>query len=107
MNEYRKMMINDGGNLGWCKPISYRDGEVVLALNEGRIVGLQMDGVDIDGNSPKNLEAVARRVNPYYEDYSGWSLQHIILDADGEELPCCRCPWFGVCDAMDIDVSET
>ena len=101
LNGYRKMMIEQGGNLGWCKPISYNDGGVILALNEGQIVGLQMDGADLDKIDNATLETVARRVNPDYADYSGWSLQHIILDANGEELPCCRCPWFGVCDAMD------
>lgn len=41
----------------------------------------------------------------YYDDdygyYTGNRDADIIRDAGGEQIPCCDCPWFDVCQAMD------
>lgn len=100
MNGYRKMMMDNGENLCWCKPLSYQDGKVILAVNEGEIVGLRIDGTDVKINAD-SVRRVAKMVNPDYDLYDGWDEMHIIQEAPHEELGCCNCPWFGICDAMD------
>lgn len=100
MNGYRKMMMDNGGNLSWCKPLSYRDGKVILAVIEGEVVGLRIDGTDVEINAD-SVCRVAKMVNADYDLYSGWDDLHIIAEAPHEELGCCNCPWFDICDAMD------
>lgn len=104
---YRDMMQEGDENLGWCNPLSWEDGKVVLAVNEGTIASIQIDGEDVP-TTPENIKAVAQRINDMYDAYSGWDDTHIILDceAEAEELPCRLCPWFDVCDAMDEEVEE-
>lgn len=102
---YRDMMIENQENLGWCKPLSFLEGRVVVALNEGKIDCISVDGKTLP-SYPKDalansIRAAAKLANPEYDEYSGWSDTHILIDADHEELPCCKCPWFDVCDAMD------
>lgn len=101
------MMQESNENLGWCKPLTWEDGKVVLAINEGTVVGIQIEGADISVN-PANIKAVARRINDMYSNYSGWDDTHIILDCadEAEELPCRLCPWFGDCNAMDEEIEE-
>lgn len=100
MNGYRKKMIENGENLGWCKPLSFLDGKVILAVNEGEVVGLRIDGTDVKINA-ESVHRVAEMVNPCYDLYSGWDDMHIIAEAPHKELGCCDCPWFGICDAME------
>ena len=98
MNGYRKMMVDQGGNLGWCKP--YIGKRVSIALNEGKIVSLMVDGAEIDVTE-ENVKNAAKIANQFYDDYSGWDDSHIIVDGDTKEATCSQCPWFSVCDAMD------
>lgn len=103
MNGYRKYMIDMGGNLGWCKPYWSKGGAVAIAVNEGEVVGAVIDGKDIpakDLDSADTVRRIARLVNPYYDDYSGWDDMHIAVEVM-REGNCCDCPWFGICDAMD------
>ena len=104
---YREMMKKNDENLGWCKPLSWKNGRVVLAINDGTIAGIKVDGKSIE-ITPENIKAVAQRINSDYSDYSGWDGTDIINDCvdDAKELPCRRCPWFGVCDAMDEGVCK-
>ena len=97
---FRDHMIECRDNLSWCKPISFLDGKVIAAVNEGDICGLRIDGKDVDA-TPETIKMVAKLVNEDYDLYSGRSDAFIMLDADHEHLPCCDCPWFDVCDAMD------
>ena len=105
--EYREMMRQNDENLGWCKPLSWNDGAVVLAVNEGTICGIQIGEETVEVN-PVNIKAAAKAINRSYDDYEGWTDTHIALDCEGEaeELPCRLCPWFGVCDAMGEEIEE-
>lgn len=106
--EYRDMMQESNENLGWCKPLSWEDGNVVLAINEGTIAGIQIGGESVSVNQ-ETIKSVAQRINDMYDDCSGLDDAHIILDCadEAEELPCRLCPWFDVCDAMDEETGET
>lgn len=99
---YRDMMRENRDNLGWCKPISYLDGRVIVAINGGHAVGIQLDGKNVPINSDR-LRKIAAMINP---DYNADALScsfEIAVDACGRDLPCCVCPWFDSCDAMDND----
>lgn len=100
MNEFREKMLECDDNLTWCKPLEFKHGEVVIAINEGDIVGLQVQGETGDVTP---VEHIARLVNEDYELYQGYSPMEILLDADFSELPCRCCPWFLECEAMDDD----
>lgn len=97
---YRDMMRESNENLGWCRPESYLDGRVILAINEGTVAGISIDGQALS-TTPENIRRVAKMVNADYDDYEGWDDVHIIQESAHEELPCRLCPWFGDCDAMD------
>lgn len=105
MKTYRDMMMENDENLGWCKPISFLGGRVILAENEGRIVSVQADGEDRD-ELADDLKALAQLVNDEYADYKGWDDRQIIHFAEHEELGCRNCPWFGICEAMDEEIEE-
>ena len=81
----RDIMINNDENLSWCKPISYNGGETVVVVNEGKAISAQDHGKEI-------------RVVPFE-----FTDEHFV---GGTELPCRRCPWFGVCAAMDEEVED-
>ena len=93
-------MIENQENLGWCKPLSFLGGRVVVALNEGCAECVLVDGEQLS-ECPETTRLVAKLVNPDYDDYSDMDDIHIMLDAAHKELPCCKCPWFYDCDAMD------
>lgn len=98
MNEFREMMLENDNNLSWCKPLEFKNGEVVIAINGGDIVGLQVNGETVD---VMPVEHIARLVNEDYDLYEGYSPMEILYDADFSELPCRCCPWFWECGAMD------
>lgn len=102
---YRDMMRESNENLGWCRPESYLDGRVILAINEGTVAGIVIDGAE-QTTTPENIRRVAKMVNDNYDLYEGWDDVHIIQDVDHEELPCRLCPWFDDCDAMDEEDEE-
>ena len=99
MNGYRKMMMDNGGNLGWCKPYISEDGKSAISLTDGKISGMMLGGVKMDTDF--DFAKFARAVNPDYDDYDGWDDLHIALDGGIREGACCDCPWFGICEAMD------
>lgn len=84
----RDIMKQNNENLSWCKPVSYDNGRVVIAVNEGHIVGIQIDGVNIDV-TPDSIRSVSARIKEF-ED----------MGDVGDELPCRLCPWFDICDQM-------
>ena len=98
--------MKSGGNLNWCKPLSFKDGEIVLSVCEGEIVGCQIGGEEHSEfcGFKADLTPLAKLVNDSYDYYSGWEDTHIILDAVHEELECRDCPCFGFCEAMDEEV---
>jgi len=110
MNGYRKYMIDNGGNLSWCAPYQSEDGKIKFSLCEGKINGLQIDGAEIESDtgvmaaeyySDYLLEKVARRMNAVYDEYSGYSNTHIIMDAAEPIHNCSDCPFFSFCEAMN------
>lgn len=99
----RETMRDKDENLGWCKPYFGPDG-TTFAVNEGQLAEAMIDGQEVpteDLDNPETIAKIARRVNPYYDDYSGWSAMHIALDGILREGACRECPWFDVCAAMD------
>ena len=108
MKTYEKMSY--GENMSWCKPYISEDERYALAINEGEIITIQIDGRDIDWDdkepiyggyrcSKALLQRLARFVNPDYDMYKGYTDTYIILDAL-EERGCAECPWRDECDAM-------
>ena len=106
MKNYEKMSY--GENLGWCKPYISEDERYALAINEGKIISIQIDGrlVEMDEREPGHfryskdlLHRLARSVNPDYDEYVGYADTYIILDAL-EERGCAECPWRDECVAM-------
>lgn len=97
---YREIMAENNENLSWCAPYALLDGRIVIAVTEGKISGMQIDGEDVPV-SDDAIHVAAEMANDCYINYHGWSDTNILLDAEKEELPCRMCPWFGVCDAMD------
>ena len=97
MKQYEKMAY--GENLGWCKPLSFLGGKVVIAVNEGSIVGAEIDGHDAPINAA-GIRAIAELVNPDAV-CNGSDDTRIILDADCRELGCASCPWRDDCEAME------
>lgn len=94
------MMIENRENLGWCKPLSFLGGRVVVVLNERQVTCASVDGKTLP-ECPETTRTVAKLVNPEYDDYISCSDTEVLLDAAHKELPCCKCPWFYDCDAMD------
>lgn len=102
MKYYERM--EPGEDLGWCSCESFDDGSVIIANNEGNIVGAMVDGVDVSLMEPAELlKKLAQRCNSEYDEYEGWDDKHILYEAPHESLGCARCPWRDVCDAMDVD----
>lgn len=106
MKTYEKMSY--GENMSWCRPYISEDERYMLAINEGEIISIQIDGrlVEMDEKEPghyrysKNLlQRLARSVNPDYDEYEGYTDTYIILNAL-EERGCAECPWRDECDAM-------
>lgn len=105
----RELMQENGENLSWCRPYVSDDGAYALALNEGEIAGMILNGEDIEAgklDSAELLRRFAKAVNPDYGDYDGWDDLHIALEGKIRERGCAECPWFDVCDAMSGDVVE-
>lgn len=103
----RDLMQDNGENLGWCRPYVSDNGKYAIAVNEGKIAGMILNGEDINPDkldAPDIINKFAKAVNPDYGIYSGWGDLHIALDGDVRECGCRNCPWFGICDAMDGEV---
>ena len=97
-----KRMIDEGGNIGWCKP--YVNGNVKYAIS-GDIVGIEVDGKDFLDCEDWNVDGVAKVAEmikkSYPEiDYTGYTPEEILSD-QAEEMDCRDCPWFLECEAMD------
>lgn len=112
INERRKNMLDSNENLGWCKCLNVgREQRVQVVVNDGTIISLAIDGKYVlqevlygaGTYTETTLEKVAKMVNPYFEDYKGYTATEIILDAEHKEEPCCNCPWFYVCAVLDED----
>lgn len=113
INDCRKKMLDSNGSLDWCQcfDIGQEKRVQIVANDEGMITSLAIDGKYVlpevfygaGTYTETTLEKVAKMVNPYFEEYQGYTATEIILDAKNRERPCCNCPWFYICDAMDED----
>lgn len=103
----RDYMINHPReNLEWCAPYITDDNRYAIAINEGEIVSMQVNGQDIDP-TPNAITDMARAVNPYFDDYSGYTPTRIALYSEKfHQTGCKNCPWFGICDAMDEETYD-
>ena len=100
MNKTREIMIENGQNVSWCKPLKHRTEDIFLILTEGEISGIRINGKD-ENVTPEIITELAKKLNESYDDYDGWSDTHILLAADFEELGCSKCPYFDICEAMN------
>ena len=110
--KYRDYMKEHDENLIWCKP--YIGERVSVAVNEGRICSMSIDGQDIHPGAldsihgyvytPEQVERAARTANECYNLYKGWNDLHILLEGEVSERPCNECPWFEECCAMDEEM---
>ena len=101
-------------NLSWCKPYIYEDdsGSYYIIMYEGAIESIvtpEIEAQRYDGSLTDDLlETIARRFNPDYDWYKGWSDTHIIMDSDDlREAGCSECPFKRECDAMLEEMGET
>ena len=101
----REKMKESYESMDCCKAVSFLDGKIVVVLHEGRIEGVEIDGVERTV-TPELIHGIAIGVNGCYDFYKGWDDTHILLDADPDEMGCCECPWFDVCAAMDEEIDE-
>jgi hypothetical protein len=116
-------MRNRDENIGWCSPLRFLGGRVIISLNGGVVNSILLDGEDVTDDrpadlkrayydredsyySPAVLERIARLVNPDYDLYKGRTPTEILLDAPMDELACRDCPWFDTCAAMDEEIEE-
>lgn len=98
----RDYFRSTGESLDWCKCLSFADGSVHAAVLAGKIVGLNDNGVDCGDPVPADdIHRLAVRLNDCYDLCRGYSDTEQLLEVDHEELPCCECPWFDVCNYMD------
>lgn len=97
------MQTNPEANLDWCKPYVSRDGKAKVIQLEGKIEAAVIDGEEMSELTAEDLKSIAKRVSPDYELYSGWSDEHIILEAM-TEIGCSECPFIHDCSAMDEEI---
>lgn len=76
-----------------CKAMSSKDGRIVVITDGSQVIGMAVDGVEVDVTP-----AAAKEANADYDLYSGWSDDHILLEAMGTEIGCEDCPYRQVCD---------
>ena len=100
MKLYKNMEHDE--NLEWCRPISCKEGKIVVAVNNNAIVSIQIDGEDVDATS-ENITRAARIVSANYDEESEDYNDVEIIVNNGAEIGCAACPWRDVCEAMDID----
>lgn len=105
---YRDYYQKTGGSINFCRPYRYDNGNALAVSDEYGVVGMILNGKDIDQAEIANrLEEFSRSVNKYYDDYSGWKDLNLHVAIDGVS-PCeCRdCPWFSECQAMDEEMDD-
>lgn len=101
----REKMMETHESMEYCKAVKLLDGKIVAVLHEGRIESVVIDGIERTV-TPELIHGIAVVVNDCYDCYEGWDDTHILLEADTKALPCCECPWFGVCGVMDEEIDE-
>lgn len=105
LNNYRKLMVDTGDNLSWCKPFENKG--IKWAVNENEIVGMEVDGKEVDYKDESVMRRVSEIIKNAYPDidYTDDDPEYILFD-EAKELGCCECPWFMICDAMDAEYGD-
>lgn len=87
-------------NLCWCRP--FTDGKGAWLAEQSSDYGTFMgpDEAEYPLTDKTKLRDFAKKVNPNYDLYKGYTDYEIALDAM-HETGCAHCPWNVVCDAMD------
>jgi hypothetical protein len=102
MKTYRDIM-ESGENLSWCKPmtLTYREREATVAVNEGDVVGLLLDGKDVRKHDLFNrlVEYLGIKGASSISDLFNYTWDND--EVDSAEMGCSDCPWFKTCEAMD------
>lgn len=99
------MEQHPGENLSWCKPYTDEDGNALI-MYEGEAIAYQINGQKhLKGGSCFDLEQFAREINPYHDDYKGYTDEHIALEML-RECGCASCPFRDECEAMNEDLTE-
>lgn len=100
-------------NLSWCRPYRSRNGRVQLALCEGQICGLLIDGEEIRlpaGKQSTDGEIWERICEASCDDdslsYEGYTWSEIALRDFLVEGGCASCPFNRECEDMDQDVED-
>ena len=116
MATYRDIYRYEDENMGWCYPLSCLGGRVILAVNELSVSGIQIDGENLDVNIENTVRAVNLVADGwiYGKDYTMDDscrlpfelLREILVHDAAQKLPCRKCPWFEVCDALDDQCGE-
>ena len=99
-------------NISCCRPftddsetyylIQY-DGEIESAKTpDGTYHRSPVYGQRLDGSV---IESIARAVNEQYDNYSGWTDEHIALEAM-HEIGCAHCPFRDECEAMNEEMDS-
>ena len=112
---YREYMENHPEeNLSWCRPYRSENGRVALAMNEGNIAGLKIDGKEIDGpytsaDSQAKLWEMAAKASIEDDalldiETDRYSWREIALMDGLVECGCANCPWKDTCDAMSEEI---
>ena len=105
MKQIEIMGINE--NVDWCKPYISDDCRFAIAVCEGKIAGMILNGDDVaPAEINDRMREFAAAVNPSYDLYSGWSDLTIALDGDIRECGCVACPWREICDAVNENVDS-
>lgn len=102
MNKERERMIETGENLSWCRPMEHKSEDITLCVMEGEVIGILECANEIYPVTAEKITELAKRLNSCYDLYEGWDDTHILLDSGFEEMGCKDCPWFDVCEAMDV-----
>lgn len=91
-----------GDSLVWCEAYETDGEEATYSLCNGEIASIRYkDGTESHSPSGEEIEALARKVNPDFDEYEGREAAEILTDASFRLSGGCRaCPWFSTCDAM-------
>ena len=120
----RDELIENGENLGWCKPVYV--GDLVFAQGEGQIVGVKWGDKRADrepaisyimleaAEHMLGVEAAEEATRGVWDDELCssalahalvWSCTYGDLDVESGETGCRDCPWFDKCPTLD-DVKD-
>lgn len=100
-------------NVTWCKPYTDSKGNAVIMLDgsmdiilfNGRKFHINGDGRKLTFASSRILKAFAQALDPYYDQYSGYTDTEIILQ-NLRECGCASCPFRGECELMGEEIEE-